>query len=83
MASDAPNARGSATLDAGEVDFGIRGEHAAKSDLNKRSVLDAGTLDRAFGVKDTVMQEALRLIAYLELGRYTDLTLAVHLAMFF
>jgi hypothetical protein len=41
-------------------------------DLHKRNVLDAGTLEelkaleRAFGVKDTVRQEAIRLIASLE-----------------
>jgi hypothetical protein len=46
-------------------------EHAAKSDLHKRGVLDAGALEelkaleRAFGV-DTVRQEVLLLIAYLE-----------------
>jgi hypothetical protein len=47
-------------------------DHAAKSDLHKRNVLDAGTLEelkaleRVFGVKDTVRHEALLLIAYLE-----------------
>lgn len=47
-------------------------EHAAKSDLHKRSVLDAvsleelNALERAFDVKDSVRQEALLLIAYLE-----------------
>jgi hypothetical protein len=47
-------------------------EHAAKYDIHKRNVLDAGTLEelkgleRAFGVKDTVRREAIRLIAYME-----------------
>jgi hypothetical protein len=45
-------------------------EHAAKYGLHKRDVLDAGTLEelkaleRVFGVKDTVRQEAILLIAY-------------------
>jgi polyhydroxyalkanoate synthesis regulator phasin len=47
-------------------------EHATKSDIHRRTILDAGTLeelkalDGAFGVRDAVKEEVLRLIAFLE-----------------
>ena len=47
-------------------------EHAAVANLGKRNALDAGTLEevkaleRAFGVKDTLRQEAILHIAYWE-----------------